>query len=87
MVEPERETELATGLPILVAREVLVTAQKKYSLLPKCWVAVVMKSKCNNKQPFFTENGVLMHRWVSTSHAANKPCNEVKVYKVVVPDC
>lgn len=76
VVEPERETAMATDQPMLVAREALVIAQKGDLSLAKCWAGAVPRFKCNDKQPFFIQNEVLMRRWVSAPHAANQPCME-----------
>lgn len=59
-----------TDSPVLLTCEVLVKAQGSDPSFAKCWAAVVDKSKCNEKQPFFIEKDVLMCIWVAPSHIA-----------------
>lgn len=84
VVEPEKETAFVTDLPMLVARDALVTAQKSDPSIAKCWAGAVPKSKCNEKQPFFVQNEVLMRRWVSASCKIRQLHEKLTVYQVVL---
>lgn len=78
-------SESAPALPLTC--DALIKAQKSDPSLAKYWTAAVDKTECDERQPFFVDDSVLMRRWVSQSgHAAADSGEDWEVvYQVVIP--
>ena len=81
------ESVSGSAEPLSLTREALIKAQISDLSLTKCLAAAVTRSECDQKHPFFVEDGVLMPRWNSQSGGVEVEAYHDwgVVYQVVIP--
>lgn len=81
---PHSGDTAAAVKPLTLTREALVEAQTSDPSLAKCLAATVENPECNEKQPYFVNNGFLMRRWVPHSGCTGTDYDWGTIYQVVV---